>query len=298
MSKSYCVVYYCYGNASPKDANHNPIPSICTLRKYNKTVPIVIMYAENNKDFFIPYQQILNYDLHKFSTRSDNTIHQMVYRPNDIFTYLMGSGYDYCIYCDTDVMWHKDCDDFFYDCLQSHKQFWFCENFNGGLHGIGRQINIDLIKCWHAIGHLLHTYQNSDAVKILLTDSKHGFIHDESAMAILRQVLKNKLTDIYYYPDGDIYTPYKDGPAMLLSVVGVHYLNSLINRYVTYTFSNHTFNIVGRTGVMLSINEYKNAIKETLGVEYPRFIKGFTCLSEQYDVETFVKQWREYVQLH
>jgi hypothetical protein len=298
MSNKYCIVYYCYGDASPRDINHNPIPSICSIRQYNSIVPITVMHAEDNADFFEPYDKILNFTLHKFTARSNSLIHQLVYRPFDTYDYLLSTDYDYVIYCDTDVIWHKNPDDFFYFCLQSAKKLWFCENFNTGLHAIGKYVDVDFMKVWHAIGHLLHIYNDTHVVQSLITKANHTFIHDESALAVLRELLKKEIKGMYCYPVSECYTPIKNGKYITPGVSAVHYIGGPFITFLVDTFSPRIIDTVGEIGALLSVKEYRATMKQCLATQYHKFIKNFLCLPELYNVEEFINQWREYVQLH
>jgi hypothetical protein len=299
MSSKYCIIYYCYGDASPKSITHNPIPSICTLRQFNPFIPVIIMYAEDNKEYFEHYAKTLDFKLHKFTTRSNSLIHQMVYRPADTLQCLTATNFEYAVYCDADIMWHKNCNDFFIHGFQSGKSLWYCNNFNGGLYAISKNINLKFVELWHAIGHLLHTYSDTHVVRDILLDVKHSHVHDESAMAVLRALLhKSDIWDIFYYPAADCYIPIKNGPLMVSSAIAVHYMGTQFNNFLKDRFSVKTFNMVGEIGAFLSIKEYRNAMQQALGDYYRVFTQDFACLPELYSVADFINQWREYVQLH
>jgi hypothetical protein len=285
----YVVVYYCFGDASPIDREFNPIPSIATIRKYNGSIPIVVLHCENNEHLFSPYACVLNFSLHKFKHRG--CTHQLTYKAIDVWDYLKSSPYKAVIACDCDILWHRDINEVYQGWRESKKHLMIQRNLNTGLFGFTRRAYKKYLRTWFAFCRLFDKTGKTDSIRELLrVNYNTEDVQDESVLSIVHRMIINDSIkrSIYKYPQEYCYSlavpNIRDKYIVpcLKDVYSLHYMSIVLHYFSQYKFGNRWWwDRIGRTGFFMSIYEYYNICKEMLGSLFNKFINHFGVHHEQ-----------------
>jgi hypothetical protein len=290
------LVYYCFGNASPIDLTHNPILSISSLRKYNQTIPVVVLTCEANELLFKPYSTILNFQIQRFTARHDK--HQLSFKAADCWQFLVDTGLDDIIVCDTDVVWHSDVELIRSTWLNTNKAIMLKRNLNTGLFGFVRERTPDLfLKTWFTLCYLLSLHGH-DIVTDTMLKEHYGApdIHDESALELTRFLLDRFDYHIYKYDNNYCYSPGLLADGSPFQAKNMHYMLGPLKKFVAYRYENNIiFDRIGRTGLLLSVQEYYDMVAEQLGNSFPSFINKIPLLHRREAINDFFKKYYYFV---
>lgn len=295
---NYAVLYYCYKNASPLDLFHNPIPSMCSLRKFSPRTPIVVLSCNDNESMFQPYQLTLNFHFAKFKARSEKN--QLAYKVIDAYEYLRGTDLDAIIMCDTDIMWHSSVDEIYREWSSHPKKDIMLETgLNTGLFGLRKQADERFIKTWFGLCNLFAQVGPSDVTDYIIKSNYPGpDIHDESTLGVVRKLLGRETKKIWYFPNEYCYLPCIEGSkhnTNMHNVKSYHYMMHWLKMFFRYKYGHEwLLSRIGRTGFFLSIEEYSAYMQEELGPNFTRFANHFGTAHQKEKVWHMMTQMQYY----